>query len=220
MRIAYILPVVGAAAALAIAQSDRLAPLPIQLPKPLFEGTPENLKVPQLEKPLGRPRPPFLAPAGTANVALDKTVLYNGPEPVVGEIAMITDGAKTGLDGTYVELAPGAQDIVIDLEAPHTIYAVLVWHYHKQPRVYSDVVVRTAEDPDFLTNVTTLFNNDQDNTSGHGIGKDLHYVETAEGKLIDARGVQARYVRLSSRGNNVNSANHYVEVEVFGRPLK
>ena len=51
-----------------------LQPLPIQLPKPMFEGTPQNLKVPNLQKPLGRPRDPFLAPAGVTNVAKGKKV--------------------------------------------------------------------------------------------------------------------------------------------------
>ena len=48
----------------------------------------------------------------------------------------------------------------------------------------------------------------------------MNYVETAEGKLVDAKGNRARYVRLYSRGNNANELNHYVEVEVFGRPAK
>lgn len=202
----------------AAGQPSGFEPLPIVLPKPLFEGTPENLKVPNLEKPLGKPRPPFLAPAGAVNVARGKLVLYTGPEPVVGDVEMITDGNKSGADGSYVELGPNLQCVTIDLQARHTIYAVLVWHYHKQPRVYSDVVVRGSDDPDFITNVRTLFNNDHDNSAGLGIGKDLNYVETAEGKLIDARGVQARYLRLYSNGNSVNPASHYVEVEVFGKP--
>jgi len=48
----------------------------------------------------------------------------------------------------------------------------------------------------------------------------MNYVETAEGKLVDAKGGKARYVRLYSRGNNANELNHYVEVEVFGRQAK
>jgi hypothetical protein len=48
----------------------------------------------------------------------------------------------------------------------------------------------------------------------------MNYVETAEGKLVDAKGSVARYLRLYSRGNNANELNHYVEVEVFGRPAK
>jgi hypothetical protein len=48
----------------------------------------------------------------------------------------------------------------------------------------------------------------------------MHYVETSEGKLIDAKGVRARYVRLHSQGNNSNDLNHYIEVEVFGKPAE
>ena len=40
-------------------ESGKLAPIPIQLPKPMFEGTPTNIAVPNLQKPLGRPRDPF-----------------------------------------------------------------------------------------------------------------------------------------------------------------
>ena len=52
------------------AQSMQMQPLPIVLPKPLFEGTPAPPKVPNLEKLLGKPRPAFLAAAGTTNMAL------------------------------------------------------------------------------------------------------------------------------------------------------
>jgi hypothetical protein len=86
--------------------------------------------------------------------------------------------------------------------------------------VYFDVIVQLADDAGFTKNVRTLFNNDHDNTSGLGAGKDMNFVETAEGKLVDAKGTRARYVRLYSRGNNANELNHFVEVEVFGRPAK
>jgi len=45
-------------------------------------------------------------------------------------------------------------------------------------------------------------------------------VETAEGKLIDAKGVQGRYVRLYSNGNSNNDLTHYIEVEVYGKPVR
>jgi len=202
------------------AQSMKLDPLPIVLPKPLFEGTPAPPKVPDLEKPLGRPRPPFLAPAGTINVALRKPVSSSDPDPVVGNIDMVTDGNKSGTDGSFVQFKEGVQSVVIDLESRHTIYAVLVWHYLKEPRAYAGVVIQVADDPDFITNVVTLFNNDRTNAAGLGIGTDLRYVETAEGKLIDAKGVEARYVRLFTNGSDKVATNHYVEVEVFGKPLK
>jgi len=82
------------------------------------------------------------------------------------------------------------------------------------------VVAQVADDPDFITNVRTLFNNDIDNSAGLGVGKDMHYTETNEGKLIDAKSIKARYVRLYSNGSTANDLNHYIEVEVFAKPAK
>jgi hypothetical protein len=200
--------------------SGKMVPIPIELPKPMFEGTPQNLAVPNLEKPLGRPRDPFLAPAGVTNVALGKPVTSSDPEPIIGDLEQVTDGDKRGAEGSFVELGPMVQYVTIDLGAPHEIYAILFWHYHKTARVYLDVVLQVADDAGFTKNVRTLFNNDNDNSAGLGAGKDMNYVETAEGKLVDAKGSRARYVRLYSNGNNANDLNHYVEVEVFGRPAK
>ncbi len=99
----------------------------------------------------------------------------------------------------------------IDLETAAKMYAILVLHYHLQDRVYFDVVVQVSNDPTFEKDVATIF----DNTVG--TGKDPAYIETYEGKLIDAKGVKGRYVRLCSNGNTANKMNHYIEVEVFGK---
>ena len=195
-------------------------PVEIKLPKPMFVGTPQDTRVPNLEKPTGKPRPPFYAPAGTKNVALGKPVSSSDEEPIIGEIKMITDGDKEAADGSYVELGPLLQHITIDLQAVYEIYAIVIWHYHKQARVYYDIVVQVADDPDFVTNVRALFNNDIDNSAGLGVGKNMHYTETNEGKLVDAKGVRARYVRLHSNGNTGNDLNHYIEVEVYGKPVE
>jgi hypothetical protein len=151
---------------------------------------------------------------------LKKPVSSSDPDPVFGSAEMITDGNKAGGDGAFVQLKEGVQSVVIDLESSHTIYAILVWHYLKEPRAYADVVVQVADDPDFISNVATLFNNDRTNAAGLGIGTNLRYVETSEGLLIDAKGVEARYVRLFTNGSDKAPTNHYVEVEVFGKPLK
>jgi hypothetical protein len=197
----------------------KLVPIEIELPKPMFVGTPQPAKLPNLEKPLGKDRAPFLAPVGTKNVAHGKPVTSSDEMPIIGELDYITDGDKEASEGSYVELGPGLQYVTIDLEAEYEIYAVVVWHYHKQGHVYFDVIVQVADDPDFITNVKTIFNNDIDNSAGLGVGKDMHYVETNEGKLIDAKGVHGRYVRLYSNGNHVNDMNHYIEVEVYGKPV-
>ncbi|NIP24458.1 MAG: hypothetical protein GWN67_06470 [Phycisphaerae bacterium] len=197
-----------------------LAPLQIKLPKPMFVGTPLDQKVPYLEKPLGKPRPPFYAPVGTKNVAFEKPVNSTDEEPIIGEIELITDGDKEGADGSFVELGPTPQHITIDLKAMHEIYAIVVWHYHKEAWIFFDVAVQVADDADFIMNVRTLFNNDIDNSLGLGVGKNMHYVETSEGKLIDAKGTRARYLRLHSNGSNGSDANHYIEVEVYGKAVK
>ena len=194
-----------------------LVPIEIELPKAMFVGTPTNMNIEKLEKPLGKPRPPFLAPAGVKNVALGKSVASTDDMPIIGEIELITDGDKDADEGYFVELGPFTQHITIDLEKAYDIYAVIVWHFHKQPRVYFDVVVQFADDADFTKNVRTIFNNDLDNSSGQGKGEDWHYVETAEGKLIDAKGEKAQFVRLYSKGNNSNDLNHYIEVAVYGK---
>jgi hypothetical protein len=205
----------------------KMVPINIELPKPMFVGTPQDIKVPNLEKPLGKPRPPFLAPEGTVNLARGKRVASSDEEPIIGEISYITDGDKEAADGCYVELGPKlgqvTPHITIDLEKTCELYAIVVWHYHKQPRVYFDVIVQLSNDPDFVSGVQTVFNNDDDNSAGLGVGQDMHYIETAEGKLIDliAKGSpKARYVRLYSNGNNSNDLNHYIEVEVYGKPVE
>ena len=194
-----------------------LAPLPIKLPSPKFGYTKQNIRVPYLNNDHKKDRPPFLAPRGAVNIALNKPVTSSDPAPIIGELELVTDGDKEAMDGCWVELGPGVQWIQIDLGATYNLYAVVFWHWHTQGCVFFDVAVQVSDDPDFITNVTTLFNNDRDNSSGLGIGEDMHYIETYQGKLIDAKGVKARYVRLYSNGNTGNDQNFYTEVEVYGK---
>jgi hypothetical protein len=194
--------------------------LELRLPRPMFVGTPTNIRSANLEVITGKSRGPFMVPKRTRLLSLNRPVRSSDMQPVIGELSMITDGEKEGGDGYFVELGPSKQWVQIDLGVSHALHAVLIWHYHSQARVYRDVVVRVSDDKDFLKGVTTIFNNDHDNTSGLGIGKDKEYIEVAEGRLIDPKGVRARYVRLYSNGNTSNDLNHYVEVEVYGTPAK
>jgi hypothetical protein len=193
----------------------------LKLPPPAFKGTPTQIPPgTNLEPPRKGPRPPFMAPPGTKNVAKDKPVTSSDMEPVVGEHKLVTDGNAKATEGGYVELGPRTQWVQIDLKDKYKIYGVLVWHYHSNARVYHDVVVQVADDPDFIENVRTLFNNDRDNSSGLGLGDAKEYWETNEGKLITADGVVARYVRLYSNGSTADELNHYTEVEVYALPAK
>jgi hypothetical protein len=194
--------------------------LKLTLPKPMFIGTPTNLKSANLEVITGKSRGPFMVPVGTKLLSAKKVVKSSDMQPVIGELEMIVDGEKEGGDGYFVELAPGKQWVQIDLGASYALQAIVAWHYHSQARVYRDVIVQVSDDKDFLKGVTTIFNNDHDNSSGLGIGKDKEYIEVAEGRLFDPNGTRGRYVRLYSNGNTSNDLNHYTEVEVYGTPLK
>jgi hypothetical protein len=190
--------------------------LKLKLPKPMFIGTPTNLRSPNLEKVTGKSRGPFYVPAGTTLLSLKKKVTSSDNAPVIGELDMITDGEKSGGDGFFVELGPMPQWVQIDLGASHPLYAIHMWHFHSQARVYHDVVAQVSDDPNFKTGVTTVYNNDHDNSAKLGAGTDKEYIEVAEGRLIDPKGAKGRYVRLYSNGNTTNDLNHYVEVEVYG----
>jgi len=209
----------GFCASNCVAADEKLVKLDIKLPKPLFNGTPATMRGVKLD-PVGsgKKRPDFMVSADVKCISQGKPVTGSDKEPIIGTMDQVTDGDKEGTDGSFVEFGPGKQYVQIDLGAPNQISAIVVWHYHSMARVYRDVVVQVADDADFVTNVKTVFNNDTDNSSGLGKGKDYEYIETSEGKLVDAKGVKARYVRLYSNGNTSTEMNHYIEVEVFGRP--
>ena len=195
-----------------------MVPLALELPKPMFVGTPENLSgIENLEPDTKQPRAAFFAPEGARNLALNKLVTSSEMDPISGTLDMVVDGDKEATEGSVVELGPFEQWVVIDLENEYELYAIVFWHFHKTPRVYLDIVVQVSSDPEFVTGVTTLFNNDSDNSLGLGVGQDQHYIDKTEGKLVDAKGTKARYVRLWSQSNNQNDYSHYIEVEVYGK---
>ena len=195
-----------------------MMPLKLALPRPAFLGTPKNIPPGStVEKPTGKPRPLMMVPAGVKNLARGKTVTSSDSSPIIGELNLITDGDKEAGDGRYIELGPGSQWIQIDLGKVYTLSALALWHYHGEARIYRDVAVQVADDPDFIENVRTVFNNDQDNSSGRGVGRDREYFELAEGKLLNLKGMRARYVRLLSNGSTADEQNHYTEVEIYGK---
>ena len=59
--------------------------LKLDLPKPLFAGTPKNLPPgTTVEKPTGKPRPPLMVPKGTELLSARKPVKLSDDNPVVG----------------------------------------------------------------------------------------------------------------------------------------
>ena len=203
------------------AAEETKVPLKTEFPEEVLAGTPPEVLAmlfPGLEKPPEGKPPVFRVPKGTANLALGKKVTSSDENPIIGQVKFVTDGNKEGSEQSYVELAPGKQWVQIDLEKPSKVYAVYLWHYFREARSFHDVIIQVADDAKFTKNVHTVYNTDQDGSLGLGVGKNTPYIETYFGKLVDAKGVKGRFVRLYSNGNTANDLNHYVEVEVFGKP--
>jgi hypothetical protein len=153
--------------------------------------------------------------AQTSNIAAGKLAA----SAVFTNLPAVTDGIKN--TSSYADDYPkysGLQYMQMDLGASYTLSDIKLWHYFGDGRKYKDVIVQVSNDPDFATGVTTVFNNDKDNSAGRGTGTDSEYAETASGLDIGFSGVNARYVRFYSNGSNMNSNNHYVEIEVYGNP--
>ncbi len=191
-------------------------PLVTEFPPELIEGTPKPMDVPNLEQAPTK-APEFMVPEGTVLLSKGKKVTSSDDNPIIGSLDLITDGEKDAGEGYFVELLDLKQWVQIDLEQSATISAIWIWHFHSQKRAYHDVIVQISDDPKFESGVTTVFNNDYDNSSEMGKGSDKPYVESRFGKVVDAKGTKGRYVRLYSNGNTSNEMNHYVEVEVHGK---
>jgi hypothetical protein len=204
------------------AMAEDMEPLPIVLPPPAMKGTPQAMPTNTTALPLDdKPRPAFLAPKGAANVALGKPVTASDPNLISGELKQITDGKKQAYEENVVTLRRGLRWVQIDLQGEYKLYAILIWHDFTTPIVSRDVVVQVSDDPEFITGVTTVFNNDQKNNAGLGMGTDREYFEnslTGAGKLIDAKATKARYLRCYSKGSTDSALNTYIEIEAWGLP--
>jgi len=200
------------------AASSQLVPLNITLPSPAFKGTPKDIELSSYVEPLSdKPRPPLMVPPGLKNLAGGAKLTCSDTNTPADVLAKITDGDKEPSDNSIIFLRKGTQWVQMDLGSPHEIFAIVIWHAHNAPKVYHDVIVRASDDPDFKEGVRTLFNNDQDNSSRLGAGTDREYFENNEGKLVEAQGAKARYLRFYSKGSTESALNEYTEIEVYGR---
>jgi len=194
--------------------------LALKLPAPTLKGTPEDMPLgPNIEPLSDKPRPAFLVPKGVKNVAAGKTVT-SSVKPFTGELSQLTDGKKEAFDYDAVEMKKGSQWVQVDLGEAFAIYAIVLWHDHRYIQLMHDVIVQVSDDPEFKSGVTTLFNNDVDNSSGLGVGADREYFETHAGKIVDGKGVKGRYLRTYTKGGSLSALNCWQEIEVYALPAK
>jgi hypothetical protein len=195
--------------------------LPLVLPKSVAQGTPRPMKINNLEPVSKTPRALPKVPAEAVNLAKGCNVTSSAREAAAGDFSYLTDGDKGGEEGFEVELPRGAHWVQIDLAKQGEISAIALWHFHRERRVYFDVVVQISNDPAFKKDVTTVYNNDSENELGLGKGKDYCYYESNEGRVMAVSpAVKARYVRFYSKGNSAGPSNDYIEAEVWGVPAK
>jgi len=198
-----------------------MVPLVIHLPAPAFKGTPKDIQLSAYVEPLSdKPRPPMMVPAGLKNIAPGSKITCSDKNATADALAKLTDGDKEASEQSIIYLRKGTQWVQMDFGSPQEIFAIVLWHAHNSAKVYHAVVVQASDDQDFIQNVRTIFNNDQENKSGNGVGTDREYFEIHEGKLIDAKGIKARYLRFYSKGSTESALNEYTEIEVYGRPVK
>lgn len=198
-----------------------MVPLDIKLPNPAFKGTPPQIAPsPDIEPLSDKPRPPMMVPPGLVNLAPGSKITCSDKNATADMLAKITDGDKEASDSSIIFLRKGSQWVQMDLGRPCAVYAIVIWHAFNNQKVYHSVIVQAADDPDFINNVHTIFNNDRGNVSGQGVGSDREYFETNEGKLIDAKGIKTRYLRFYSKGSTESPLNEYTEIEVYGREAK
>jgi hypothetical protein len=219
--LALVLPVGLGLAAFTAQAADEQVPLQIKLPAPDFKGTPKDIQLSSYVEPLSdKPRPLMMVPSGLKNVAAGKKISSSDKNATASTLEKVLDGDKEATDESIIFLRKGTQWVQLDLGAPHEVFAIVLWHAHNSAKVYHDIIVQAADDADFIENVRTLYNNDQDNTSGLGVGTDREYFETHEGRLINGKGVKARYFRFYSKGSTESALNEYTEIEVYGRPAQ
>jgi len=221
LLLSFALCLVSLALSTASAADSDTVPLVLKLPAPALKGTPKDIPITaNIEAPSDKPRAPMMVPAGLKNIAPSAKITSSDKNASPDALAKLVDGEKEATDENIVSFRKGSQWVQLDLGAPHEIFAVVIWHAYNSGQIYHDVIVRVSDDPNFIENVRTIYNNDYDNSSGLGAGTDKEYFESNEGRLIDAKGAKGRYVRFYSKGSTDGVLNEYTELEVYGRPAK
>lgn len=124
----------------------------------------------------------------------------------------------------------------IDLESPYNIQAIALSQFHRSfghnnahdqagMRIFRDVVIQISKTEDFSSGVTTVFNNDKDNSVGQGTGYDLEYGALGVGmEFVLQEPVEGRYIRLYNGGFTTLDKTYHpyvnvVELEVYGESV-
>ncbi|WP_309122808.1 fibronectin type III domain-containing protein [Paenibacillus sp.] len=179
----------------------------------------------------------FAPPSGTASAASVEVnvargvvdVTTNGLATQNGKrLTILTDGVRTTSEYALISTSSGAKYVQLNLGEPHSITKLnLLNDYNPDsPRIGKDIIVQLSNDPAFASGVTTVYNNDADNSAGQGAGSDAEYTEPSSGAGLTVTlgsPVTAQYVRYWANGHTrtqtsaYNAVNTPVEVEVYAQ---
>jgi hypothetical protein len=166
----------------------------------------------------------------TINVARNKSASTNGTISAGGPISILTDGVTARDQYALISTSSGPKYVQVDLGQAYGIKKINIrndWGADSSAyRTGRDHIVQVSNDPTFATGVTTVFNNDADNSSGLGVGTDAEYQEPPDGSgktITLSSTINARYVRFWANGHvrvngQYNAVNTPVEMEVYADP--
>jgi len=195
-----------------------------RFPNPIFLSGPWGCTLPNIEYPPSPPIKEFSALLETEIISIAKPVTSSSP-PIHGELAWINDDeafpGDAGENEVWFNQLPCW--VQIDLGSERIIDHVWFWHgqgtlsRRQTPELFEEVILQVSNDKDFQHEVTTLFNSDDDGSSGQGKGTDPTYMETNHGRCIAASGSKARYVRLWGGKAYSGGPCRFTEIIVWGR---
>src|SRR5580704_5840068 len=104
--------------------SSKLVPLKLDLPSPVFAGTPKDApKGVDIEPTPTQPPPPLMVHADVHNLAPSAQIYCSDKGVSAANLAKITDGNKKADEDAIVLLRKGLQWVQFDLGSAQEIYA-------------------------------------------------------------------------------------------------
>ncbi|MCK7496471.1 MAG: hypothetical protein MZW92_40375 [Comamonadaceae bacterium] len=207
---------------MAAGQAQEKVELKLTLPKPMFIGTPTNIKSANLEVVTGKSRGPFMVPAGTKLLSLKRPV--DVERQAAGHRRARDDRRRReGRRRRLLRRTRPLRSSGCRSTWARSTRSTPSWRgtITARPASTGTSSFQVADDKDFLKGVHDgLQQRPRQLVRAWASGKDKEYIEVAEGRLFDPKGATGRYVRMYSNGNTVNDLNHYVEIEVYGTPAK
>jgi RHS repeat-associated protein len=133
--------------------------------------------------------------------ASSDVTLYHPDVAVNGDIWA---NSGSGSDREFAYTSGGLHYLQVDLGAVYSVDKVKVWHYATDGRTYYNTKTEVSQDG---VTWTTVFDSA---VSGE-------YPETAAGKTHTFTARNVRYVRDWLNGSTINTGDHWVEIEVWGK---